>query len=416
MDIKIEKKKGLQKKHIPYILGGTLLLLLIGWSIFGNHKSTLRVDRKGIVVQDVKSDVFNDFVRIDGQVQPIAVIQLSPLEGGIVEEMLVEEGTFVKKGQPIIRLSNSNLDLSILNSEAELAEKQNFLRNTQVAMEQDKLNNRSEKLQLDLDVRRKQRAYNHNKELYEEKLIAREEYLQAKEDYELAKEKQALVSERLRQDSVYRSVQVDQMEESLQNMRQNMFLIRQRVENLIIKSPIDGELGLLDAVLGQSLSQGQKIGQINNLSDFKVEATIDEHYIDRVKNGLEASFDRQNTNYALKVRKVYPEVRNGKFKTDFVFAGERPDNIRTGQTYYINLELGQPTNSVIIPKGTFFQATGGNWIFVLDKDGSKAYRRNIKLGRQNPQYYEVLEGLEPGEKVIVSNYDTFKDNEVLIFN
>lgn len=416
MDIKIEKKKGLQKKHIPYILGGALLLLLIGWSIFGSHKSTLRVDRKGIVVQDVKSDVFNDFVRIDGQVQPIAVIQLSPLEGGIVEEMLVEEGAFVKKGQPIIRLSNSNLDLSILNSEAELAEKQNFLRNTQVAMEQDKLNNRSEKLQLDLDVRRKQRAYNHNKELYEEKLIAREEYLQAKEDYELAKEKQALVSERLRQDSVYRSVQVDQMEESLQNMRQNMFLIRQRVENLIIKSPIDGELGLLDAVLGQSLSQGQKIGQINNLSDFKVEATIDEHYIDRVKNGLEASFDRQNTNYALKVRKVYPEVRNGKFKTDFVFAGERPDNIRTGQTYYINLELGQPTNSVIIPKGTFFQATGGNWIFVLDKDGSKAYRRNIKLGRQNPQYYEVLEGLEPGEKVIVSNYDTFKDNEVLIFN
>lgn len=416
MDIKIEKKKGIQKKHIPYIIGGVLLLVLIGWSIFGSHKSTLRVDRKGIVAQEVKSDVFNDFVRIDGQVQPIAVIQLSPLEGGIVEELLVEEGTFVKKGQPIVRLSNSNLDLSILNSEAELAEKQNFLRNTQVAMEQDKLNNRSEKLQLDLDVRRKQRAYNHNKELYEEKLIAREEYLQAKEDYELAKEKQALVSERLRQDSIYRSVQVDQMEESLQNMRQNMFLIRQRVENLIIKSPIDGELGLLDAVLGQSLSQGQKIGQVNNLSDFKVETMIDEHYIDRVKNGLEATFDRQNTNYALKVRKVYPEVRNGKFKTDFVFVGERPDNIRTGQTYYINLELGQPTNSVIIPKGTFFQATGGSWIFVLDKDETKAYRRNIKLGRQNPQYYEVLEGLEPGEKVIVSNYDTFKDNEVLIFN
>lgn len=416
MDIKIEKKKGIQKKHIPYIIGGVLLLALIGWSIFGSHKSTLRVDRKGIVAQEVKSDVFNDFVRIDGQVQPIAVIQLSPLEGGIVEELLVEEGTFVKKGQPIVRLSNSNLDLSILNSEAELAEKQNFLRNTQVAMEQDKLNNRSEKLQLDLDVRRKQRAYNHNKELYEEKLIAREEYLQAKEDYELAKEKQALVSERLRQDSIYRSVQVDQMEESLQNMRQNMFLIRQRVENLIIKSPIDGELGLLDAVLGQSLSQGQKIGQVNNLSDFKVETMIDEHYIDRVKNGLEATFDRQNTNYALKVRKVYPEVRNGKFKTDFVFVGERPDNIRTGQTYYINLELGQPTNSVIIPKGTFFQATGGSWIFVLDKDETKAYRRNIKLGRQNPQYYEVLEGLEPGEKVIVSNYDTFKDNEVLIFN
>ncbi|MGL5635244.1 MAG: efflux RND transporter periplasmic adaptor subunit, partial [Bacteroidales bacterium] len=290
------------------------------------------------------------------------------------------------------------------------------LRNTQVAMEQDKLNNRTEKLQLDLDVRRKQRSYNQNKALFDEKLIAREEYLQAKEDYDLAKEKQALVSERLKQDSIYRSVQVDQMEESLQNMRENMHLIRRRVANLQIKSPIDGELGLLDVVLGQSIAQGQKIGQVNNLSNFKVEALIDEHYIDRVKNGLEASFDRQNNSYQLKVRKVYPEVRNGKFKTDFIFVGERPDNIRTGQTYYLSLQLGEPTKSILIPKGTFFQATGGSWIFVLDQDEKKAYRRKIKLGRQNPQYYEVIEGLEPGEKVIVSNYDTFKDNEVLILN
>lgn len=416
MDIKIEPKKGIQKKHLPYIIGATVLLALICWSVFGNHQSTLRVDRKAIIAQQVTNDVFNDFIRVDGQVQPLAIIQLSPLEGGIVEEILVEEGVQVKKGQPIVRLSNSNLDLSILNSEAELAEKQNFLRNTQVAMEQDKLNNRTEKLQLDLDVRRKQRSYNQNKALFDEKLIAREEYLQAKEDYDLAKEKQALVSERLKQDSIYRSVQVDQMEESLQNMRENMHLIRRRVANLQIKSPIDGELGLLDVVLGQSIAQGQKIGQVNNLSNFKVEALIDEHYIDRVKNGLEASFDRQNNSYQLKVRKVYPEVRNGKFKTDFIFVGERPDNIRTGQTYYLSLQLGEPTKSILIPKGTFFQATGGSWIFVLDQDEKKAYRRKIKLGRQNPQYYEVIEGLEPGEKVIVSNYDTFKDNEVLILN
>ncbi|MGL5730535.1 MAG: efflux RND transporter periplasmic adaptor subunit [Bacteroidales bacterium] len=416
MDIKIEPKKGIQKKHLPYIIGATVLLALIGWSVFGNHQSTLRVDRKAIIAQQVTNDVFNDFIRVDGQVQPLAIIQLSPLEGGIVEEILVEEGVQVKKGQPIVRLSNSNLDLSILNSEAELAEKQNFLRNTQVAMEQDKLNNRTEKLQLDLDVRRKQRSYNQNKALFDEKLIACEEYLQAKEDYDLAKEKQALVSERLKQDSIYRSVQVDQMEESLQNMRENMHLIRRRVANLQIKSPIDGELGLLDVVLGQSIAQGQKIGQVNNLSNFKVEALIDEHYIDRVKNGLEASFDRQNNSYQLKVRKVYPEVRNGKFKTDFIFVGERPDNIRTGQTYYLSLQLGEPTKSILIPKGTFFQATGGSWIFVLDQDEKKAYRRKIKLGRQNPQYYEVIEGLEPGEKVIVSNYDTFKDNEVLILN
>lgn len=416
MDRKIEPKKGIKKKHIPYIAGGVLFLTFAGWAIFGNHQSTLRIDKKSVVIQNVLSDQFNDYIRIDGQVQPITVIQLSPLEGGIVDEILVEEGATLKKGQPIVRLSNSNLDLSILNSEAELAEKQNFLRNTQVAMEQDKLNNKTEKLQLDLDVRRKLRAYNQNEALYKDKLISKEIYLQSKEDYELAKEKQALVTERLRQDSIYRSVQVDQMEESLQNMRENMFLIRKRVDNLVVKSPIDGQLGLLEVVPGQNVAMGQRIGQLNDLTDYKIEAMIDEHYIDRVRTELEGTFDRQSNKYSIKVRKIYPEVRSGKFKTDLVFTGERPDNIRTGQTYYINLELGQPTQSVMIPKGTFFQSTGGSWIFVVDPDGSKAYRRNIKIGRQNPQYYEVTEGLEPGEKVIVTNYDSFKDNEVLILN
>lgn len=414
MDIQLEKKKGLQKKHLPYVAGGAFVILLVGWIIFGNHRATLKVDARTLSIGNVTKDMFNDFVRVDGQVQPITTIQLSPLEGGIVEERLVEEGSKVKKGDVIIRLSNSNLDLSILNSEAELAEKQNFLRNTQVTMEQDKLNNRTEKLQLDLDVKRKLRAFQQQEELYKENLNSREEYLQAKEDYELAIEKRKLMIERLRQDSIYRSVQMDQMEESLENMRQNMIMIRQRVENLHVKSPIDGELGLLDVVLGQNVTMGQKIGQINDLSDFKIEAQIDEHYIDRVRAALPASFERQGTSFHLKVRKVYPEVREGKFKTDFVFDGERPDNIRTGQTYYINLELGQPTEVILIPKGSFFQSTGGNWIFVVSPDGKEAYRRKIRIGRQNPQYYEVLEGLEAGEKVIVSSYESFKDNEVLV--
>lgn len=414
MDIQLEKKKGLQKKHLPYVAGGAFVILLVGWIIFGNHQATLKVDARTLSIGNVTKDMFNDFVRVDGQVQPITTIQLSPLEGGIVEERLVEEGSKVKKGDVIIRLSNSNLDLSILNSEAELAEKQNFLRNTQVTMEQDKLNNRTEKLQLDLDVKRKLRAFQQQEELYKESLNSREEYLQAKEDYELAIEKRALMIERLRQDSIYRSVQMDQMEESLENMRQNMIMIRQRVENLHVKSPIDGELGLLDVVLGQNVTMGQKIGQINDLSDFKIEAQIDEHYIDRVRAALPATFERQGASFHLKVRKVYPEVREGKFKTDFVFDGGRPDNIRTGQTYYINLELGLPTEAILIPKGSFFQSTGGNWIFVVSSDGKEAYRRKIKVGRQNPQYYEVLEGLEAGEKVIVSSYESFKDNEVLI--
>ena len=414
MDILLEKKKGIRKKHLPYIAGGAAVVLLLSWIVFGNHAATLRVDARSLSIGDVKRDQFNDFVRVDGQVQPITIVQLSPEEGGIVQELVVEEGARVHRGDVIVRLSNSNLELQILNAEAELAEKQNLLRNTQVTMEQDRLRNKTEELQLDLATTRSLRNYRQQEKLYNEKLTAREDYVQAKEDYELARRKHMLINERLRQDSLYRSIQMDQMEDNLMNMRRNVLLIRERKNKLEVRSQIDGELGLLDVVLGQNVQPGQKIGQINDLSDYKVQALIDEHYIDRVRAGLPATFDRQGTHFALTVRKVYPEVRDGKFRTDFVFTGERPDNIRSGQTYYINLELGQPTEAVVIPKGTFFQNTGGNWIFVLDREGKKAYRRRIKIGRQNPQYYEVTEGLEPGEKVIVSGYESYKDSEVLI--
>ena len=414
MDIQLEKKKGIQKKHIPYIIGGAVFLVILVSVIFGNHASTLKVEERGLSIGEAKKEMFNDFVRVDGQVQPITVVQLSPEEGGIVQEKVVEEGAQVKQGDVIVRLSNSNLDLEILNAEAELAEKQNLLRNTQVTMEQDKLNNETERAQYAMDMSRAQRKYEQYAQLYKEELVAKEEYLQAKEDYELAKRKFDLVVQRLVQDSLSRGIQMEEMEFSLANMRKNIQLIHQRKENLNVRSKIDGELGLLDVVLGQNITSGQMIGQVNDLSDYKIEAMIDEHYIDRVKPGLSASFDRQGQQFALKVRKVYPEVREGKFRTDFVFTGERPDNIRTGQTYYINLELGQPTESLIIPKGTFFQSTGGNWVFVLDPDGKKAYRRQIKIGRQNPQYYEILDGLQPGEKVIVSSYEAYKDNEVLV--
>jgi HlyD family secretion protein len=416
MDIQLEKKKGIRKKHIPYIAGGALFVLLLGWIIFGDHSSTLKIDARGISIGEAKFALFNDFVRVDGQVQPITIVQLSPEEGGIVQEKVVEEGAQIRRGDVIVRLSNSALDLQILSAEAELAEKQNFLRNTQVAMEQDRLNNQNEKLQLELETTRKQRTFRQQETLYGENLIAREEYLQAKEDYDLAIQKHALIMERLRQDSIYRSIQVDVLEDNLANMQRSVVLIRQRKEHLNIRSQIDGELGLLDVVLGQNVSPGQRIGQINDLSDYKVEAFIDEHYIDRVRTGLAATFERQGTGYGLVVRKVYPEVREGRFRTDFVFTGERPENIRSGQTYYINLELGQPTESVIIPKGSFFQNTGGNWIFVLDADGKRAYRRSIRIGRQNPQYYEVLEGLQPSEKVIVSSYESYKDNQVLVLD
>ena len=389
------------------------MLGLFAWLLLGNHAGTLRVDASTLTVHDVQDGEFKDYVRLNGQVAPIQVVQLSPEEGGIVTERVVEEGSRVRKGDVIVRLSNSALDLQILNAEAELAEKQNLLRNTQVAMQQDRLNNETERAQLDMDIQRRRRTWEQNRRLYDEQLVSREAYEQSREDYELARRKHELVSQRLRQDSLYRTVQMDQMEDNLQNMRRNVLLVRERKQKLEVRSAIDGELGLLDVQLGQNVSAGMKIGQINDLSDFKIQAQVDEHYIDRVRQGLPASFERDGHSYALTLRKVYPEVREGRFRVDFTFQGERPENIRSGQTYYLNLELGRPEQAVLIPRGTFFQTTGGQWIFVLSKDGSHAYRRTIRIGRQNPQYYEVLEGLQKGEQVITSGYEAFKDYEQL---
>lgn len=418
MDKIIEKKKGIAvaftKKALPFWFGA-LMVVFIGWLVLRDDASTLRVNGETLSISEVKSGEFNDYIRISGQVQPMTTIQISPQEGGIVQQIVIEEGSKVKAGDEIIRLSNDNLDLQILNSEAELAEKENLLRNTMISMEQQRLSVQQEKLQLEIEVKRLKRKYEQNKALYEEKLIAREEYLMAEEDYQIAVGRLRLVKERATQDSLYRSVEISQMQESLQNMRLNMQMIRKRKDNLTIKSPIDGELGLLDVTLGQSIASGTKIGQINELGSFKIEAMIDEHYIDRVSAGLEAKFERQNETFGAVIRKVYPEVREGKFKADFKFSGEQPGNIRTGQTYYLNLQLGQPERAILIPRGTFYQKTGGKWIYVVSPEGGKAVRREIRIGRQNPQFYEVMEGLEAGEKVITSGYDNFGDNEVLVF-
>lgn len=418
MDKIIEKKTGWRvaftKKALPWWLGALLLVFVIYLIARPNNK-TLRVDKDTVTISSAVKGEFNDYIRISGRVQPMTTIQLSLQEGGIVEKILIEEGSPVKAGDAILILNNDNLDLQILNSEAELAEKENILRNTQIQMEQQKLDVRQNVLEYGMQVDRLRRAYEQQKALYEDKLIAKEEYLKAEEDYQLALQKYNLMTERSRQDSLYRGTQIDRMEESLENMQLNMSMIRRRKSNLIVKAPIDGELGLLDVVLGQSIAAGTKIGQINSVGLYKVEAQIDEHYIDRVVAGLEATFERQGETYSTVIRKVYPEVRDGKFKADFKFDGEQPDNIRAGQTYYLNLQLGQPEEAVIIPRGTFYQKTGGKWIYVVNKEGTKAVKREIRIGRQNPQYYEVLEGLEPGEKVITSGYDTYGDSDVLVF-
>ena len=418
MDRELEKKKGLKavfrKKNIPYF-AGALFLVFVLWLIFRDNSSAYRADKDMLNIVEVKQDQFHDYIRLNGQVQPITTIQVTPLEGGIVEEIRLEEGSQVKRGDVIAVLSNNNLTLSILDSEAQLAEKENILRNTMISMEQQKLELQRERNEFTMQVNRNRRLFEQNDKLYREGLISHEEWLKSKEDYELSLSQKTLIEERQVQDSLYRSVEIEQLENSLESMRRNMELIRQRIDNLNIKANIDGELGLLDLVLGQSVGTGEKIGQINDLSNYKIVAQIDEHYIDRVINGLSATFERQGVTYNAQVRKVYPEAREGKFQADFKLVGERPDNIRTGQTYYHNLELGQPEEAIIISKGTFFQKTGGAWIYVLTEDGTQAVRREIRIGRQNPQYYEVLEGLEPGEKVVVSGYDSFGDAERLIF-
>lgn len=418
MDIIKEKKRGLAlaftHKAVPYWIGA-FVLMSSAYLLLRDNVRTLSVDGGSVICSEVISGEFNDYIRVRGQVQPRTTIQLSPLEEGVVEQIFVEEGARLKKGDRILQLSNENLDLQILNAEADLAEKENLLRNTMIQMEQQRLSVNQEKLQLGIDVERYKRTCESQRQLYREQLISKEDYLRAEEDYKLAKGKYELVKERSVQDSLYRSVQIVQMEESLKNMRLNMAIIRKRKENLVVTAPIDGELGLLDAVLGQSVARGGKIGQINNLDEYKIEAHIDEHYIDRIIVGLSASFVRGDETFSATVRKVYPEVRDGKFKADFKFAEHIPDNIRSGQTYDLNLQLGQPEKALLISRGAFYYTTGGKWIYVVAPDGRSAVRRQIEIGRQNPQYYEVIGGLQPGERVVISNYDNFGDNECLIF-
>ncbi len=418
MDTIIEKKKGWRvaftRKAVPFWLGGIFVLFCI-YLLTRDNSKTLRVDSDTVTVSEVKFAEFKDYIRVNGQVQPLVTIQLSPVEGGNVDKILIEEGSRVKAGDAILVLSNENLDLQILNAEAELAEKENILRNTMISMEQQKLSHEQNRLQYESETKRNKRTYEQNEQLYKDHLISKEDYLRAQEDYELSARNLELTLRSMEQDSMYRTTEIERLQESLDNMRLNMQLIRRRKESLVIKAPIDGVLGLLDATLGQYIPAGTKIGQINSEGNFKIEAKIDEHYIDRVVPGLDATFERQNDRFDAQVRKVYPEVREGKFQADFKFIGQQPENIRSGQTYYLSLQLGQSEEAVLVPRGTFYQKTGGKWIYVLSPDGKKATRREIRIGRQNPQYYEVLEGLEAGERVITSSYDNFGDAEVLVF-
>jgi HlyD family secretion protein len=414
MDKPIERKKGLRPKHLWYIGLAMAFLLLVYMAFFTDRTSAYKVEKDKLIIETVTRGQFNDYITVTGAVEPISTIFLDAQEGGRVEEKLIEEGTMVKKGDIILKLSNPDLYLNILSSEGQLAEKENFLRNTQITMEQERLSIKREILNLKYDIERKERTYHQNVLLIKDSLVSREEFIRSKEDLDMAIQSRDLFIERQKQDSLFRTVNVETIKSDLTNMRKNLSLVKERVKNLDVTAPVDGELGLLSPEIGQSIARGENMGQINVLTSYKVTAQIDEHYIDRIRTQLAAKLDRQGSEFDLLVRRVYPEVRNGTFKIDMIFQGKMPENIRTGQTYYISLQLGQPKDAVLVPIGGFFQETGGQWIFVVDQSGSFAIKRNISVGRKNPKYYEVLEGLQPGEKVIISGYETFGKNEKLI--
>ena len=414
MDRIIEKKKGLRPKHILWIAGGLAFTFLLYKVIFAGNTSTFRAEKERVTISAVEDGLFNDYITVIGNVEPITTIYLDAIESGQIQERFIEEGSMVKKGDVILRLENRQLYQTILNSEAALAEKENYLRNTRISFETELIQSRKNLLDSRYHLNRKKRTFEQYEALNKEQLISKEDFLQSKEDFEYETNMLEINKVKAKNDSLIRLTSMQSLETDLVKMRQMLVLVRERLDNLNVKAPVDGQLGMLDAEIGQRINEGQRIGQINVLDNFKINALIDEHYIDRVNRDLSATMDRNELNFNLKVKKVYPEVRNGQFKIDLVFNGKTPDNIRTGQTYHIKLELGESAKSLMLPRGGFFQSTGGQWVYVLNSDGTEATKRNIKIGKQNPQYYEVLEGLNAGEKVITSGYEMFGTNDRIV--
>ncbi|KZS38041.1 efflux transporter periplasmic adaptor subunit [Aquimarina aggregata] len=414
MDIKIEKKKGLRPKHYGYIVIG-VILFFVGWKmVFGNSAATFRTEKEKLSIANVSFGKFDDYITINGAVAPISTIYMDAYEGGRVTEKLIEEGAMVKKGDIILTLENRGLYEQILASENNLALKQNDLRSTKLTFDSRQVEGRKDLVNSKYELQKLKRNYEQSKALYEDELISKEEYLTAKENFELSQKQFDIIKVQTDQDNVLRSTSLNELDADLARMKKTLSMVYERIDHLNVRAPADGQLGFLDAEIGQSIAQGQRIGQVNVLTDYKIEATIDEHYIDRVKRDLTAILERNGKEYQLRLRKVYPEVRNGKFKVDLVFVDQKPETIRSGQSYNIKLQLGASNDAMLLPRGSFFQSTGGQWIFVVDASGEVAWKRPIRIGKQNSRYYEVLEGLEAGEKVITSNYDSFGDAEKII--
>ena len=414
MDRIIEKSKW--KTYRPYAFVTIAVMIIVSAMVLSaKGGDTLKIDNRRIGISTVEKGDFQEFIAFSGSVVPIKTYYLDAIEGGRVESRYIEAGTFVEKGDKIISLANTNLLLDIMYREAELFQQSNNLRNTKLAMQQNRLNIQSQILDLDYQILQSKRVFDRNAKLSDKAMISNEAYESSRDDYQYLIKKRMLTLQSFEQDSIYREVQVEQLESGLQRMQDNMGIVRQNLDNLVITAPVSGQLTSLNAEIGEAKVRGERLGQIDILDGFKIIAPVDEHFITRVQLNQPAHFSIGSKAYSVHLNKIYPEVVNGQFRIELGFDQVEPEDIRRGQTIHMRLELGNSSQAILLRRGGFYQETGGQWVYVLDEGGASASKRKVKLGRQNQDVYEVLEGLEPGDKVITSSYRQFGDYEQLFF-
>lgn len=397
--------------------GGVLLAGLLAYTFFfADRRSKLNVEKDKITVSNVSTGPFEDFIAVTGVVQPLKTIRLDAIAGGYVTQKLVEGGTTVKQGDVLLRLENQNLRLNFLQSETEANRLVNDLQNTRQRLRVERYSLRKTLSDLDFQINQTKDIFDRQAKLFQDKVISEQDYMKAKLDYERLVEQRKIEVESQKYQEQNSRTQIQMLEGTLARTQKNVSLWQQTLNNLVVKAPVSGQLSSIDVEVGSNINQGQNIGQIDDLNGFKMRVGVDEHYISRVFPGLKGSFEFNGKTHELEIRRVYPEVRSGRFEVDMTFPGKTPEGIKRGQSSPIQLELGKAAKATLLPVGGFFSDTGGNWVYVVDKSsGKRAVKRNITLGRKNPEFYEVLEGLQPGEQVITSSYENFGDNEVLEF-
>jgi HlyD family secretion protein len=413
MDRKI-KKKTWTPKFVLLLLGTALMLGFVLYQlVFADTRSSMNVNMDRLTIATVKNGEFTDYIPVSGIIEPGEVFFLDAVERGNIQEIVRESGSLVEAGDTILMLTNSNLQLDVMQRETDLYFQINNLRQTRLLLDQNDLNQQAQLAEIDYQINLLKPQFERLKKLHGKKLISDRELEEVEEQYEYNVKRKKLTYESYRNDSIARSIQKEQLRASEERMNQSLTGVGHILDNLVVKAPISGQLITEQIEVGQFISAGERFGQIDIIDKFKTGVPIDELYLPRVFSGLKGTFSLSGETFELEIAKIYPNVTGGRFEVDMVFTDEAPSGIRRGQTVRIRLELGESEQAILLPTGGFYKDTGGNWVFVLDPQTGKAEKRNIRLGRKNPEYYEVIEGLVEGEEVIISGYGNFGKNEVL---